>query len=118
MEPRNKQWNLIEGHLYRIGSRNLPYGVYDGRGGFIGIREKFGSLFLFTEYDWDKGPPFGTVTVREDLGPIPEGIEPVEGWWSAEGSRSQNTALHEFLAEAEKKHGRVAGYGFRPGDPA
>jgi hypothetical protein len=29
--------------------------------GFVGIREKFGERFLFVEYHWDTGPPFGTV---------------------------------------------------------
>ncbi len=39
------------GWLYRVHSRNLNLGVYrtDDKG-FIGIRHKFGSRFLFTEY--------------------------------------------------------------------
>jgi len=130
--PRNKEFTLIRGHLYRIVSRNLPYGVYDGNGGFIGIREKFGSLYLFTEDDWDNGPPYGTVTVKEDLGPIPDGIEPVGAWWvddpetlrkvapgmMFEGRKMyvQNRELYDFLAAAEQQHGRGTGYGGRPGD--
>jgi hypothetical protein len=35
--------------------------VFDGSGGFVGIREKFGSEYLFTEYHWDTGAPCGTV---------------------------------------------------------
>lgn len=139
MPEDNAQWDLKKGHLYQIRSRNLPYGVYDGRGGFIGIREKFASLFLFTEYDWDNGPPFGTVTVQEDLGPTPEDIEPVEAWWvhgdtrwpsgtpipeQARGKENvrehghlPNQALYDFLARAEHEYGRGEGYGGRPGDP-
>jgi hypothetical protein len=61
----------IKGHVYKLRSRNLAYGIYDGNNGFIGIREKFGDLYLFTEYHWDQGPPYGTVRPEEDLGPYP-----------------------------------------------
>jgi len=132
--PRNAGFTLVKGNLYRIRSRNLPYGVYDGNGGFIGIREKFGSLYLFTEYDYDTGPPYGTVIVVEDLGSIPEEIEPVEGWWSdgttkwpsgspripekehVTATYEMNAALYQFLSEAEQDRGRGEGYGGRPGD--
>lgn len=124
---------MTTGHLYRIRSRNLPYGVYDGRGGFIGIREKFGSLYLFTEIDYDLGAPYGTVTVLEDLGPVPEGVEPVEAWWADNADHrwpfgvacdvevnrlhvEQNDALFRFLSDAEQTRGRGEGYGGRPGD--
>lgn len=56
----------IKGRLYILRSRNLPMGVYNGEGGFIGVREKFGTFFLFTEYHWDNGPPFGTVKPVSD----------------------------------------------------
>jgi len=61
--------------LYRIRSRNLRVGVYDGKEGFLGIRTKFGSRYVFTEYHWDQGPPHGTVKPQEDLGvDLPEEI--------------------------------------------
>lgn len=41
---------LVARNVYRLRSRNLAYGVYDGDGGFIGIREKFGDHYLDTEY--------------------------------------------------------------------
>jgi hypothetical protein len=53
------------GGIYRIKSRNLSVGVYDGKGGFIGIREKFGDTYLFTEYGWEQGPPYGTVRLED-----------------------------------------------------
>ena len=56
-----------KGGLYRIRSRNLSFGVFNGDGGFVGIREKFGSEYLFTEYHWDTGAPFGTVKPVELL---------------------------------------------------
>ena len=46
--------------IYKISSRNLEYGIYDGKNGFIGIRTKFGERYLFTEYHWDS-PSFATV---------------------------------------------------------
>jgi len=58
----------IEGRIYKLASRNLEYGVFDGQTGFIGIRSKFGSRFLFTEFHWDQGPPHGTVFGVEDTG--------------------------------------------------
>jgi hypothetical protein len=63
------------GGIYEIHSRNLLYGVYDGKNGFIGIREKFNNLYLFTEYHWDQGPPFGTVKPLTFLGFLPENID-------------------------------------------
>lgn len=50
------------GWLYEIMSRNLTLGVYrSDKKGFVGIREKFGQEYLFVEYHWDTGAPFGTV---------------------------------------------------------
>lgn len=56
-----------KGGLYRIHSRNLCFGVFDGHGGFVGIREKFGSEYLFTEYHWDFDAYCGTVKPVELL---------------------------------------------------
>jgi hypothetical protein len=100
---------LITGRLYRIRSRNLPYGVYDGFGGFVGIREKFGSLFLDTEYDQD------TAVAVEELGAAPSAVTvTLKGNIHA---NEANQELYDFLAAAETQHGRGVGYGGRPGDP-
>jgi len=64
----------LRGHAYRLHSRNLTVGVFDGTTGFIGIREKFGSRYLFREYHWDTGGSFGTAQPFEDLGTVPAGI--------------------------------------------
>ncbi len=66
--------------LYRIHSRNLTFGVYDQEtGGFNGIREKFGQLYVFREYHYDNGAPFGTVLPLEELPEhLPSEIENVE----------------------------------------
>ena len=65
----------VKGHVYRMHSRNLDPGVFDGDRGFVGVREKFNSRYLFTEFHWDTGPPHGTVKPLEDLGPLPEDME-------------------------------------------
>lgn len=91
---------LIKGNLYRIRSRNLPYGVWNGVW-FIGIREKFDVLYLSSE----SGVPL------EDLGPVPGNLVLAESI-----DRTENTELYDFLAGAEKSRPRVDGYGRRPGD--
>ncbi len=56
--------------VYKLISRNLSFGVFDGVTRFIGIRTKFGRRFLDTEDHWDTGPPFGTARPEEDTGII------------------------------------------------
>ncbi|MEJ2245368.1 MAG: hypothetical protein P8Y80_04650 [Acidobacteriota bacterium] len=92
----------VEGHLYRIESRNLVLGVFDGKTGFIGIRVKFGCTHLFTEYHWDQGPPYGTVQPQKDLGPIPDDIEIYEyrkETIDRKNSVVQNDKMFEYLAQ-------------------
>lgn len=62
------------GTVYRVYSRNLLVAVYAGNGGFVGIREKFGDRYLFTEYHWDCGPPYGTLRPLEVLGEVPDDV--------------------------------------------
>lgn len=65
------QEDLLVGHVYRIVSRNLDVAVYQGKGAFTGLREKFGRVFLGTEWLGT----YGTVrAVLEDLGPVPTGM--------------------------------------------
>ena len=75
--PYLRAEQCIHRHVYRINSRNLGYGAYNEKTrGFSGIRTKFDRRYIFEEYHWDNGPPFGTVHPQEDLGPLPEGIVP------------------------------------------
>jgi hypothetical protein len=54
--------------LYRLTSRNLTLGVFEAENrGFLGLRRKFGSTFVFEEYHWDCGPPYGTASPYEEL---------------------------------------------------
>lgn len=59
-----------QGVVYRLRSRNLVSGVFDGKTGSIGIREKFGFRYLDTEYHWETGPPHGTASPLEAIGEI------------------------------------------------
>ena len=64
-----------EGAVYEIRSRNLVVGVFvKDRAGFIGIREKFGSRYLFMEYHYDTGAPFGTVRPLKELSAVPKDV--------------------------------------------
>jgi hypothetical protein len=74
--PREK---CKEGYAYKIHSRNLSIGVFrktlsgssQFKSGFIGIREKIGKLFLFTEYHRDDGSPYGTVSPESEIEKCP-----------------------------------------------
>lgn len=56
-----------KGYVYKIRARNFRVAVFDGKFGFIGIRQKFNDRYLFTEYHHEIGPPFGTVIPKEKL---------------------------------------------------
>lgn len=60
--------DLEPGRIYRIRSRNLITGAWDAEeDGFIGIREKLGGIYLFTEYYADPVRPGGTAIPIEAL---------------------------------------------------
>lgn len=129
-----RQEDCEPGGVYRVKSRNLTVGVYDGNGGFIGLREKFGDLYLFTEYHCDKGAPYGTVYPYEKLDVSTEGLPIVErftpacrdcgeevefeygetgrGWFHTDSPDTHkanpvgrsNTALFEFLSQFEEEY--------------
>lgn len=61
-QPYLTKDECLHRHVYLINSRNLRLGVYnEANGGFYGIRTKFGDNFIFCEYHWDNGSPYGTV---------------------------------------------------------
>lgn len=68
--------DCVPSAVYYLDSRNLDLGVFDGDEGFIGIRYKFGDVFLFTEYHWDTEHYrlHGTVRPLEQVGVVPEDI--------------------------------------------
>ncbi|MFA5419826.1 MAG: hypothetical protein WC341_15340 [Bacteroidales bacterium] len=110
------------GGLYRIFSRNLSFGVFNQHNsGFIGIREKFGNYYLFTEFHYDTGAPFGTVSPTEYLedypGEISERIEVVAteeimkryigaSFKVGDTTYIENEALFKWLEEKQKQHAK------------
>jgi len=64
--------SLVVGGVYKIRSRNLLYGVWDGSQ-FVGLREKLGSTFLFGEAP-NTYNQRGTVTDAALIGKVPEGM--------------------------------------------
>ena len=54
--------------LYRLYSRNFSLGIYtEKKKGFIGIRQKFTMIYLFTEFHWDADKTYGTAKPIEFL---------------------------------------------------
>lgn len=85
-------------YLYKIFSRNLRLGVFNAQSkGFIGIRTKFGYRYLFTEYHYDFGAPFGTVNPKKELEECP--YYPYE-----EIENQPNIELFKWLEQKEKEY--------------
>jgi hypothetical protein len=68
-------WNRIlekdlqDRHLYKIRARNAHHGVYNqSLRSFTIARFKGKSWYLFDEYDWATGPPYGTAVPYQDMG--------------------------------------------------
>ncbi len=89
------QSECVTGALYRIASRNLRLGVWNGEDGFIGVRKKWGDEYLDTELHWDACKSFGTAKPIERLPEsVPDRI-PLE-----EGSGD----LYEWLQSMREKY--------------
>ena len=104
-EIRIKLEDCVKGRLYRFRARNFNLGVFDGKKGFIGIREKFGSRFLDTEYHWDADAHHGTVWAIEDTGIDLTFIQPQEDF----GSQDTVTGRAVEWNEEKRWHFRDTG---------
>lgn len=91
-------------HLYTLNARNLTLGVYNANlKAFIGIRTKLGSRFLDIEFHWDTGSPFGTACPLEDVGILPDSIEPIDGHGDPDlRLRTPNDELFTYLLNAQE----------------
>ncbi len=95
--------NCKDRFLYKIDSRNLSYGVFNlAANGFIGIREKFGDRYLFTEYHWDTGAPYGTVRPIKMLCALPDDIICDDDLGTLDGLTGRAIA-DEFIRDGEGK---------------
>ena len=95
---------LIDRRIYRVKSRNLIIGAWSAeRQGFIGIREKFGSHYLFTEYEHTASATFGTAWAMDDLGvDVPTVVQMVEHFL-ADGVLVTNQPLFDLLSRCEPR---------------
>lgn len=98
--------DMVDRRVYRVRSRNLVVGAWRASTqGFIGIREKFGHLYLFEEYHTETGPPFGTAFAIQDLGlDVPEDV-PLAEYEEGEETRllRSNQALFDLLRPFDKQ---------------
>lgn len=99
--------DMVDRRVYRVRSRNLVVGAWRAETrGFIGIREKFGALYLFEEYHTETGPPFGTAFAIQDLGiAVPEEVPLTEYLDESRGARMlrTNQALFDLLRPFDKQ---------------
>ena len=62
-----------DGWLYYVHARNSNAGIYClAEKGFVISRLKFSDNFLFTEYHWDTGEPYGTVKPLREIKKAPK----------------------------------------------
>ncbi len=74
--PIMNRAEMVDRCVYDVRARNFRVGVWNAKtSGFIGIREKLGSLFLFTEYWSEPDSPVSTARAVELLGQVPEGVQ-------------------------------------------
>jgi len=81
-EPRRPlaRDQLVDRHVYRLTARNFFLGAWDAaHGGFLGIREKFGNRYVFTEYFAEQDRSSGTAHAWTDADAVvPDEIELTE----------------------------------------
>jgi hypothetical protein len=65
---------LQRGQVYRLQSRNLECGAWNGKDGFVDIPTKFGRRFLDMEIHWDLSETSGTAQALEPLGTIDQSL--------------------------------------------
>ena len=65
---------LQRGRVYRLQSRYLESGVWNGKDGFVGIRTKFGQRFLKMEIHSGLSNTFGAAQALESPGTILESM--------------------------------------------
>lgn len=63
-----KMEDLKEGYTYRISARNAGFGIWRTKHqSFIISRWKFGFNYIFEEYHYDTGAPYGTTKPWEEI---------------------------------------------------
>lgn len=61
--------------VYVVRARNIQFGVFNqGVNGFVGLRTKFGSRFLATEFHDETGAPHGTCFPVQEIEFVPDDL--------------------------------------------
>lgn len=75
----------VDRDIYEIRARNFTIGVFSAESkGFIGIREKLGDRYLFTEYHYDYSSTTGTALPLRMIGTVQD--ERIRLWERYPGS--------------------------------
>lgn len=95
--------DCIKGRIYKLRCRNLSYGVWNGKDGFIGIRQKWHDRFLATEYHYDVSRRHGTVADAADTGiDVPKSIQLTQYFYTRDETTGR--PMH-FVKEEENGNG-------------
>lgn len=84
------------GRAYVIHARNGGVGVAVEEKGCIGYRlhrEKFGHHYLFVEYDWDEGVPYGTAIPLAEIAAEPPHDESALLTWLSDQEHEHRTEI-------------------------
>jgi len=97
-------------YLYRVHCRNSRYGLWlPDQNGCMGRRQKFHDWFLFTEYHYDTGPPYGTLKPMRELEKSPFGPKDFEmktfkGKYGEYMKEASYTEMFKYLEEKEREY--------------
>jgi hypothetical protein len=86
------------GSAYVIHARNGGVGVALEEDGVLGYqlhREKFGSHYLFVEYDWANGPPYGTAIPLAAISEVPPTDDAERLVWLSDQEAKHRTQIDE-----------------------
>lgn len=84
--------DCVEGGLYLLRARSISLAIWTGKV-FRGAREKMGRNYLFDEFHWDRGSPFGTAMPVWRIGEEDDLVFPVP-------DVRDESALHWLMALA------------------
>ena len=93
-----------DGYYYLIDARNADTGVFrSSDNAFIIARHKFGDVFLFPEFHWETGAPYGTAKPELELEQALPCLPWIQGA-TAECSLEDEQSMLDWIHGAEIRH--------------